>query len=48
MKTERVLKIVESFRNREVDDKMIEIILKVQELVSEKTNNGKKEASNYN
>lgn len=39
-KTKKVLKIVEEFRNREVDDKMIEIVLKIQELVSETPENG--------
>ena len=39
-KTKKVLNIVEEFRNREVDDKMIEIVLKIQELVSETPENG--------
>jgi len=47
-KTKKVLNIVENFRNREVDNKMVEIILKVQELVKETSNYGNKESSNNN
>tara|TARA_R100000808_G_scaffold22242_1_gene48295 strand:- start:5779 stop:6609 length:831 start_codon:yes stop_codon:yes gene_type:complete len=39
-KTKKVLNIVEQFKNREVDDKMIEIILKIQELVNETKEDG--------
>lgn len=46
-KTKKVLNIVEEFRNREIDNKMIEIVLKIQELVKETTNNDE-EISNYN
>jgi hypothetical protein len=47
-KTKKVLNIVENFRNREIDNKMVEIILKVQKLVEETSNYGNKESSNNN
>jgi hypothetical protein len=46
-KTKKVLNIIEEFRNREIDNKMIEIVLKIQELIEETTNNDE-EISNYN